>query len=76
MLLDKNFVQAAYTHSKVDFWDLAGPTSRLVTQCEYLWGFRNLSGRDENDAIVTEAETQAGGAEQSAREYTVSIEEC
>ena len=28
--------------------------SRLVTQYESLQGFRNLSGRGENDAVVTD----------------------
>ena len=33
--------------------------SRLVTQCESLQGFRNPSGRGENDAIVIEAEPRS-----------------
>ena len=33
--------------------------SRLVTQCEYLCGFRNQSGRGENDAIVTKTELRS-----------------
>ena len=31
-------------------------TSRLVTQCESLQGFRNPSGRGENDAVVTKVD--------------------
>ena len=38
---------------------LQGTSSRLVTQCESLQGFRNPSGRDENDAIVIEAEPRS-----------------
>ena len=34
-------------------------TSRLVTQCESLQGFRNPSRRSENDAIVIEAEPRS-----------------
>ena len=34
-------------------------TSRLVTQCGPLRGFRNPSGRGENNAIVIEAEPRS-----------------
>ena len=33
--------------------------SRFVTQCKSLQGFRNSSGRGENDAIVIEAEPRS-----------------
>ena len=33
--------------------------SRLVTQCESLRGFRNTSGRGENDVIVIDAEPRS-----------------